>query len=1111
MQKYNPKKIERKWQTYWQKNHTYKASDTSRKKKKYVLVEFPYPSGAGLHMGHLRSYTAADVYSRYFRLKGFEVMYPMGWDAFGLPAENYAIKHGVHPRISTAKNISNFTKQIHSLGYGFDWSREVNTTDPKYYQWTQWIFLQLFKKGLAYEAVGPINWCPKDKCGLANEEVVDGKCDRCGTVVEKREMRQWFLKITAYAEKLLEGLKHLPEWPDAVKLQQENWIGKSTGAEIEFRIANVEYGIKVFTTRPDTIFGATYLVVAPEHGLVTSLLENKEFKIKNLEEVKKYIEQAKAKSEIARTDLTKEKTGVELKGVKAVNPATKEEIPVWVADYVLGGYGTGAIMAVPAHDERDFEFARKFGLQIRSVIAKDYGERLPDAKSVQGPVLIGYDPKTKEFMSLMNNGMRWLVGGGLKDGETFEEAALRELKEEAGFSEVKALIPLGDPTYSYYFNKNKNSNRRSFSYMYLAVIDSKQVGKQSLEEHENFEVVWSDLDSIVKDFEKESTGRGHWIESLTRVGKAISSYEQGKEYEADIYTGSGILFNSGKFSGMETEEAKQKMAKEFGKPVTQYKLRDWLFSRQRYWGEPIPIVHCAVCVARVKDKGLRIKDIKALPELYFSDQKIWADVVRGYKTVDTRAVDPKSENKDWAKIMQGDVVALYNKKARKRAYAKVTEVRNFKTFAQLFKAGAEYVAKIFPGQKFKSPVQLELAYKKIYKGYPNQIDKFGLTAWSLEVLTTPVALKEKDLPLKLPEIKKYLPTGTGESPLATASTWVNTTCPVCKSPARRETNTMPQWAGSSWYWLRYTDPKNAKELASKAKLKRWTPVDVYFGGMEHTTLHLLYSRFWNQFLYDQKVVTAREPYAKRVPHGIILAADGVKMSKSLGNVVNPDEIVKKHGADAARMYELFLGPHEAQVSWNDQGVVGVRRFLERVWGWGEQILNPKSEILNKSKGSNFQDVQSSEKTERALHKLIKKVGEDIEDFKFNTCVSSLMEFLGDVKDEEISPSDFEKFLVVLYSFAPHISEELYQMSGGKGSLQAKSWPKFDPKKVVAKTVEVVVQVNGKVRSKLQVSAGSSEQEVVGLALKDEKIKTALSGSDIKKQFFVQDRLLNLVV
>lgn len=805
MTKYNHRKIERKWRLYWEKKKVFQAKDFSKKPKKYVLCEFPYPSGAGLHMGHLRPYVAGDVYARYNRMAGHETVFPMGWDAFGLPAENYAIKQGVHPSKTTAANIKNAKRQLQSWGMSFDWSREVNTTDPNYYKWTQWIFLQLYKAGLAYEATGLINWCPKDKTGLANEEVIDGKCERCGTEVEKKELRQWYLKITQYAEKLLEGLKNLPEWPEMVKLQQENWIGKSVGAEIDFKVAGSEQFIKIFTTRPDTIFGATYMVLAPEHPLVENFIRQGE-QISNFKEVQEYIEKTKKESEIQRTSLEKEKTGVELKGVKAINPATGEQIPVWIADYVLWGYGTGAIMAVPAHDERDFEFAKKFGLPIKQVVSK----------------------------------------GAVADTE------LRE-----------AMVEFG------------------------------------------------------------------------------------------------IVINSAEFNALKTEEAIPKMAARFGKLTHQYKLRDWVFSRQRYWGEPIPIVHC---------------------------------------------------------------------------------------------------------------------------------DRCGI-----------VPVPEKDLPVKLPPVKKYEPTGTGESPLAGINKWVNVKCPQCKGPGKRETNTMPQWAGSSWYWLRYTDPKNKKSFADLKKQKYWTPVDVYFGGMEHTTLHLLYSRFWNLALYDQKLVTAREPYSKRVPHGIILGPDGEKMSKSRGNVVNPDTIVKDFGADTLRMYELFLGPHEATVSWNEQGHIGVKRFLDRVWGWVGQVQSSKLKVKS-----------DTDKVQRGLHKLIKKVTEDIEAFHFNTAISSFMEFTNLVKDETVSKDSVKTFLILLYPFAPHIAEELNLILGGKKSLQMESWPAFNPALVIDMTIEVVVQVNGKVKGKITIQRGADEATVKAKAMEIEAVKQ-LSANGIKRVIYVPNKLLNLVI
>lgn len=764
MKKYNSSQIEKKWQQLWLDQKLFNVSESSAKPKKYVLMEFPFPSGDGLHMGHIRGYTAGDVLARYYRMNNFEVMYPIGWDAFGLPAENYAIKLGKLPKDTTASNIANIKKQFQSIGYSFDWDREINTTDPAYYKWTQWLFLQFFKTGLAYEATGLINWCPNDKTGLANEEVIAGHCERCGAKVEKKELRQWYLKITDYAEKLLAGLEDLPEWPERVKTEQANWIGKSVGEEIEFSISGNEETIKVFTTRPDTIFGATYMVIAPEHPLIEKLSDS----ISNIDEVRAYATAAQAKEELDRTAEGKEKTGVELKGVKAINPATHEEIPIWVADYVLGGYGTGAIMAVPGHDARDYEFAEKFGLLIIEL-------------------------------------------------ENFAE-------------------------------------------------------------------------------------HGH-----------------------------------------------------FGTPKIQYKLRDWVFSRQRYWGEPIPIVHC---------------------------------------------------------------------------------------------------------------------------------DNDGV-----------VPVPEDQLPVVLPEVKNYEPTGTGESPLAAITEWVNITCPKCGGPAKRETNTMPQWAGSSWYYIRYADPNNTATFADMDKMKYWLPVDLYFGGMEHTTLHLLYSRFWNIFLHDQGLVPIGEPYLKRVPHGIILAADGSKMSKSKGNVINPDSIVKEFGADTLRMYELFLGPHGASVSWSDQGIVGVARFLDRVWYWANKL----------------QTGEDSPVVTTKLNALVKKITQDIETFSFNTIVSSLMQFHNEIKDETISKESVITFLKLMSPVAPHIAEEINELLGGEPNLQLQTWPKYDESLLGSDTVNIVVQINGKVRDTITMATTSTQVEVEQAALQSEKIQATLNGQSPQRIVYVPKKLLNIVL
>ena len=832
MQKYDHKKIESRWQEYWEQNKTFSSKETGKKPKKYVLVEFPYPSGAGLHMGHLRPYVAGDVYSRYNRLKGFETLFPMGWDAFGLPAENYAIKMGVHPSITTASNIKNAKRQIKSWGLSFDWDREVNTTDPEYYKWTQWLFLQFYKKGLAYESTGLINWCPKDKTGLANEEVIDGKCERCGTSVEKKELRQWYLRITAYAEKLLEGLKNLPEWPEAVKLQQANWIGKKTGINITYHIENRSQTVECFTTRPDTNFGATFLVIGPEHPLLV------ERNILNIEEkywgkIVKYKKHAIETADMDRTDEGRKKTGV-FTGLYCINTLNNYRMPLYVADYVLGNVGTGAVVGVPAHDKRDFEFAEVFKLEVKRVVQKDANDTAP-----------------------------------------------------------------------------------------------------------------------------------------------ITSIDQVQEEE-------GKMVNSDFLNGLDIHEATTKIMdymeeKGYGKRVINYKLRDWVFSRQRYWGEPIPLIHCEDC---------------------------------------------------------------------------------------------------------------------------------GI-----------VPVPEKDLPVKLPNVKKYEPTGTGESPLAEIKKWLKVTCPKCKKIAWRETNTMPQWAGSSWYWLRYTDPKNKKKFADLKKLKYWQPVDVYFGGMEHTTLHLLYSRFWNLFLYDQGLVTVPEAYKKRHPHGIILGPDGEKMSKSRGNVVNPDDVVKTYGADTLRMYELFLGPHEATVSWNDKGVVGVKRFLDRVWTWVNEIAEAPH---SKQASSKYQvaSIKDGDKVQRALHKLIKKITEDIENFRFNTSISAFMEFHNEIKEEFITLESVKTFLILLYPFAPHISEELHQIiaprlrSGSSRSiksLQQASWPLFDEALTIDSTVEMVFQINGKVKGKLTVPAGSTQEAVQALVVATEVVKQALVGETIKRVIFVPNRLINLVI
>lgn len=824
MAKYDPKKIEPKWQKFWEKKKIFQAEDFSEKPKYYCLVEFPYPSGEGLHVGHPRSYTALDIIARKKKMQGFNVLYPMGWDAFGLPAENYAIKTGIHPKKSTSANIKTFKRQLKSLGFAFDWSREINTTDPKYYKWTQWIFLKLFEKGLAYKAKMPINWCPSCKIGLANEEVVNGRCDRCGTAVEKREKEQWMLKITEYAERLLADLDTI-DFLERIAKQQTDWIGRSEGAEVIFRLAGeIEGEIRVFTTRPDTLFGATYVVVAPEHEIIKNL----ESRIQNSEEVKKYIKASKKKSDLERSDLAKEKTGVELEGIKAINPVNNKEIPIWVADYVMPSYGTGAIMAVPAHDQRDWEFAKKYKLPIREVVK----------------------------------------GGNIKK---------------------------------------------------------------------------------------------------------------------EAYVGEGILINSDFLNGKLVPEAVKDMTAwlenhDLGSYEVNYKLRDWVFSRQRYWGEPIPIINCERC---------------------------------------------------------GHV---------------------------------------------------------------------------------PVA--EKDLPVLLPDVKKYQPTETGESPLASIRKWVETKCPKCGGKAERETDTMPNWAGSSWYFLRYIDPNNDKIFADKEKLKYWMPVDWYNGGMEHTTLHLLYSRFWNKFLYDLGLVPTDEPYKKRTSHGLVLGEGGEKMSKSRGNVVNPDEVVKKYGADIMRTYEMFMGPFDQPVAWDTKGIEGVNRFLNKVWN----VFFHQIEMIKMYEDMDGEPVRAKEdELVRELHRTVKKVSDDIEKMNFNTAVAALMTFLNSVTTaaEETGPEskvwyyldrdDTRDYIKLLAPFAPHLAEELWLLLGHTTSIFESDWPGYNEELVKLKEIELVIQINGKVRDKLKVPADISEEEAKKLAMESEKVRKWLAGKEPRQIFFVAGRLVNIVV
>ena len=800
--KYDFSAIEKKWQDKWDESGVFHAKNDSDKPKFFGLVEFPYPSGQGLHVGHPRSYTAIDIICRKKRLDGYNVLYPIGWDAFGLPTENFAIKNHVHPEIVTKQNVANFKRQLKSLGFSFDWEREINTTDPEYYKWTQWIFLQMFKKGLAYKKEMAVNWCTSCKCVLANEEVVNGVCERCGSEVVRKTKSQWMLKITEYAERLLNDLDTV-DYIERVKTQQRNWIGRSTGAEVKFE-TTLGDDLMIYTTRPDTLFGATYMVISPEHPLIEKWAD----KLGNIDDVRAYQVEASKKSDFERTELAKDKTGVKLDGVKAINPVNNTEIPIFISDYVLISYGTGAIMAVPAHDTRDWEFAKKFNLPIIEV-----------------------------------------VKGGDVENEAFTDCA------------------------------------------------------------------------------------------------------------------TGVMVNSGFMDGMSVEEAKVAIVnwlsdKGVGTKKVNYKLRDWVFSRQRYWGEPIPIIHCDDC---------------------------------GYVPVD-----------------------------------------------------------------------------------------------------------EADLPVKLPNVESYEPTDNGDSPLANIPEWFNTTCPKCGKPAKRELDTMPQWAGSSWYFLRYCDPHNDKELASKEALEYWTPVSWYNGGMEHTTLHLLYSRFWHKFLYDIGVVPTAEPYAKRTSHGMILGENGEKMSKSRGNVVNPDDIINEYGADTMRLYEMFIGDFEKAAPWSSNSIKGCKRFLERIWGLQENVID----------NDDYRDALVGE-----MHRTIKKVSADIEEMKFNTAIAALMSLLNSISeiDGKVTRGELKTILLLLSPFAPHLCEELWETLNYGGTINDQNWPQYDETKCVDNEIEIVVQVNGKIRARMKIANDEAQDSVISKAKADEKVAAEISGKTIVKELYVKGKLVNIVV
>ena len=1153
MRKYDHKKIEKKWQREWQKKEIYRSKENPRKPKSYVLDMFPYPSGEGLHVGHPKGYIATDVYARHKRMTGHSVLHPMGWDAFGLPAENFAIQNKVHPRAAVAKNIARFKEQLSTIGLDYDWSREINTTDPSYYKWTQWIFLKLLEKGLAYESNEPINWCPKCQTGLSNEDLDGNACERCGTIVEKRPMRQWMLRITDYAERLLNDLSHLPEWQEHIKESQRNWIGRSEGAEIDFPLEfenttapkpnylllhgykespigafipwlngelerrglkvqvpelpnswnpketeqvkkvldtctidertiivghslggaialkvlekinrpiaglmlvasavnakfpgaverpyqkhfnwDVDYArirklagfsvilsdlqegtrripylkflakelgarlvegnaeekhfmgkeepmvlnallpsITVFTTRADTLFGATYMVLAPEHPWVRLAIQQKGL-LKNEDEIVRYIALSDKKTELERITEQKKKTGVRLEGVEAVNPATGKKIPIFIADYVLAHYGTGAIMAVPAHDERDFEFAKKFKLPIVEVI-EPLAVRTTglDAVHADGPfhdrpAILAFVKHWSEDKYLAvrykPTDTRGCVSGGIDEGEEPIATAQREIREETGYVHTSLVRKLGGTIHGKYYSVVRKWNTFAHYTPFLFTLDDDTCEQVSEKEKADHEITWLTKKEM-DEFINHEDMRIAWVRINGRA----------------CYEGEGILANSGEFSGMESAEARKAITGKLGRAKVTYKLRDWVFSRQRYWGEPIPVIHCAKC---------------------------------------------------------------------------------------------------------------------------------GV-----------VPVPEKDLPVKLPEVNSYQPTGTGHSPLASIAKWVNVRCPKCKGPGTRETNTMPQWAGSSWYHLRYMDPKNKKALVDKKKEKYWAPVDTYVGGAEHATRHLIYARFWHKFLHDIGVVSTPEPFMRLISVGLIQAPDGKKMSKRYGNVINPDDIVKAYGADTLRMYEMFMGPFTDSIAWSTESMIGARRFLERVWRLGQRA-NPSTTSSLRSDGYGAgNEERGAEGTERQLHKTILKVGSDIESFKFNTAIAAMMTFTNVAEKEGINKDQFVRFLKILAPFAPHMTEELWSSfakatkdkRGARKmrSIHTEKWPSYDVSKLKDETVRIAVQINGKTRGEASVAA-DADKEAQEAAARG-AVAARLDGKQVVRTIVVPGRLMNLIV
>ena len=947
---YEFKNIEKKWQEKWEKEGTFVAENGGDKEKYYVLVEFPYPSGVGLHVGHVRSYTALDSLARLKRAQGYNVLFPMGWDSFGAPAEQYAIKNHVYPANMVKDCIETFKRQIKALGSSFDWTREFATTDPEYYKWTQWQFLQFYKTGLAYKAEKEINWCPNCKTGLSNEDAAGGVCERCGSSTTKKLKNQWMLKMSSYADSLLDGLAETEFW-DKIKTAQINWIGKSTGAEVNFKMKEVDDTLTVFTTRCDTLFGVTAMVLSPEHEFLNKYAD----KINNIDEVRAYREQTHKKSEIERTDMTKEKTGVKIDGLTAINPVNGAEIEIWTSDYVLASYGTGAIMMVPAHDDRDYAFAKKFGIPIVQVIAKNFvgsGDSTirPDKPFTDRQVVIAAiaHPTEDKYLCVKNNKFGWInfVMGGIEGDENPIEAAKREIIEETGYTEIEIEREMEFVYFDNFFARHKDVNRHITCHTVVGKLKNLDAIERSEEESELQEIMWIDKEKLIE-----------------TLNTNAHKYDATRALEGDgPLTEEGVHINSDFLDDLGKEEAIERMLefleeKGIGKKTTNYRLQDWIFSRQRFWGEPIPMIHCEKC------------------------------------------------------------------------------------------------------------------------------------GW--------VPVPEDELPLILPDVPSYEPTDNGESPLSTVEEWVNTTCPSCGNHAVRETDTMPNWAGSSWYWIRYMDPKCDTAIANMDAMKYWGQVDLYNGGMEHATRHLLYARFWNQVLFDNGIVPVREPFKKRVAHGMILGENNEKMSKSKGNVVNPDDMFETYGADALRTYEMFIGDYTKDAAWSENGLKGCKKFLDRIFRL-QTKLNDEEEY--------------SKDLEAMINKTIKKVTEDIETMNYNTAVSALMILLNAYdKQEKISRKDYRTILQLLNPIAPHITEELNEMCKLGVPFTSSDWPVCDESKIVEDTYEIGVQVNGKLRGSIVVNADENEDSIKEKALANDNVVKHIEGKEIIKTIVIPKRIVSIVV